>query len=140
MALSWRSRFVYGDTGDFTLSLPVRAWIPADDTVGGVRIAAGGVPATYIVRRDVLIELVLRFYESEWPDVLALVTFGQSGEDWVWYPDADAVANYNVYLHAPAPGTRWTPTRDSNFARVFELTLTLRGVDGALPWTEYFTV
>lgn len=135
------SRFVYGAT-DWTTSLPVRAWTPVDATVGGRRVSAAGVPATYIVRRDTLIELVLRLTEDEWEDVLALVAFGQTGQAITWYPDAnntdpdyEAVA---VYLETPAPGERFTPTRDGQYPRMIEVTLVFRGVAGILPWTPYY--
>lgn len=137
MAIPRISRFVYSAT-DWTTFLPVRAWTPVDETVGGRRISAAGVPATYIVRRDVLVEVTLRFWEVEWPDVLDLVTFGQSGESFAWFPDAAEPENYAVYLESPAPGERFAPTRDGSFPRVFEATLVLRGVDSVLPFTQYY--
>ena len=137
MALPRRVRFVFG-ASDFSTNLPARAWVPADETVGGARIAASGVPATYIVRRDDLLTLVLRFEESEWEDVRDLVVFGQSGQTLRWFPDADDAANVPVYLQTPAPGERWAPTRDGQYPRVFEVTLTLRAA-GTAPWLPYFT-
>jgi hypothetical protein len=138
MNLPNQSRFTYTG-GDYTTSIPARAWLPADESIGGVRVAASGVPATYLVRRDVLLELTLRFPESEWDDVLDLVTFGQSGETITWYPDADATGtSFSVYLQAPAPGERCNPTRDGTYPRMLEVTLMLRGASGSAPWVAYF--
>lgn len=130
-------RFVYGSS-QFIPTYPARAWNPSDEPIGGARISAAGVPASYIVRRDALLELTLRFTEAEWPTVRALVAFGQSGQEIAWYPDAAEVTSFSVYLHAPAAGERWGPTRSADFPRVFELTLTLRGVDDAVPWVAFF--
>jgi hypothetical protein len=138
MSLPFRSRFTYTG-GDMTVSLPARPWIPIDESIGGVRIAASGVPATYLVRRDVKLTLTLRFDESEWADILALVTAGQSGEGLVWYPDADSGTSFDVYLHTPAPGEVCTPTRDGGFPQMLEVTLTLRSVDNTDSlWPAYF--
>jgi hypothetical protein len=132
-----RSQFNYG-AGVFVASLSSPAWTPKDATVGGMRVAAAGVPATYVVRRDALLDLVLRFTEDEWPDVLALIQFGQSGQAITWTPDVDELATFDVYLDAPAAGTSWAPARDAAFPRTLTATLTLRGVNGLPPWVGYF--
>jgi hypothetical protein len=135
--MSRRSRFVYG-TSTWVTDLPARFWSPTDNTVGGTRVSAAGVPATYVVRRDGLLELPLRLHESEWPDLLALVAYGQSGLPISWAPDADNPgAAVDVYLESPAPGEKWTPTRSAEFPRVLEQTLTLRGLTTA-PWAAFF--
>ena len=138
MALARRSRFLYGDSGDYTTPLPVTAWLPAETTVGGSRVAGSGVPASYMVRRDGLIDLTLRFEEGGWPDVLALVQFGQTAESFLWQPDALGTEAFAVYLDIPAPGAKWAPTRDGQNPRLMLLTLTLRLVDGSSPWLAYF--
>ena len=138
MALMRRSRFLYGDSGDYTTPLPVTAWLPAESTIGGSRVAASGVPASYLVRRDGLVDLTLRFEEDGWPDVLALVQFGQTAESFLWQPDALGTEAFTVYLEAPAAGARWAPTRDGSYPRMMALTITLRSVDGSSPWLAYF--
>lgn len=139
MPMPMRCKFSYGAT-NYSPSLPPRAWDPADETVGGVEIAAAGAPTTYVVRRDDLLEVTLRFPEAEWDDVLALVTYGQTGQVIQWFANVDVEPDYSegVYLHAPAPGERWKPTR-GQFPRTFEVTLTLRGALGGIPWTPYYT-
>jgi hypothetical protein len=58
-----------------------------------------------------------------------------------WYPDStltdedyDSVA---VYLHSPAKGERFAPTRDGPYPRMLEITITLRAVS-TTAWSEYF--
>jgi hypothetical protein len=138
MAIPRRSRFTYdGGASEFLTTYPARAWIPSQETVGGSRIAAGGAPAAYIVRTDDMLTIVLRVTEEEWPDFLALIAFAQRAQAFEWFPDADEATSFAVYLHSPAAGERLTPTRDTKYPRVFEVTLTLRGA-GSVPWTPYF--
>jgi Pyruvate/2-oxoacid:ferredoxin oxidoreductase gamma subunit len=70
------SRFFYGvpgDTTDWTTELPVRPWARTTRTIGGSRIAAGGVPASHVVRRDYILAITLRLYEHERDELDALV-------------------------------------------------------------------
>jgi hypothetical protein len=138
------SRFTYGLTGDWTTSLPPRAWTPINETVGGFRISSAGIPAAYNVRTDAMVELTLRFTEDEWEDVLALVAFGQTAQAFYWYPDSTLTdPDYDaaqVYLQSPGPGERFAPARDGQYPRMFELTITLRGVGGVLQYTPYYSI
>ena len=133
-------RFVYGGT-EFIPDRPARFWAPVDNTVGGMRIAGGGTPASYVARRDAMIDLTIRLSESQWPELLNLVIFGQSAQPFRWYPDAlltdEGTDSFLVYLQAPGPGERWSPTRLGDFPRVLEMTLTLRGA-ASVPWKPYF--
>lgn len=138
-----RSRFTFG-AADWTTSLTSRPWTPVDETVGGRRISAAGIPATYVVQREVLVELPLRIEEDDWENLLALVAYGQTGQSFRWYPDSALTdEDYDsalVYLQSPAPGERFSPSRDGQYPRMFEATITLRGVSSSLPWTPYFNV
>jgi len=138
MSYHRRSRFVYGDDGDWTTDLSAKPWTPADFTVGGSRTSAAGIPASYVVRRDALIELPLRVTEGEWPTFLGLIAFGQTAESFVWYPEATSLVGMEVYLESPLAGERWSPARMGGFERVFDVTITLRAVTGSLSWFEYF--
>ena len=128
-----RSKFAFG-TSTFTCSWPARPWTPSDATVGGTKVSAGGVPASYVVRRDALLEVPLRFDEGEYPFLLALVAWGQQGLPIAWTPDVEdaTLGTFTVYLEAPAPGSTWKPTRDTAYLRVMEYTITLRAQAGAL--------
>lgn len=133
-----RSRFTFG-AQSFEATISAAAWVPADRTVGGARIAASGVPASYVVRRDALLTLTLRIWESEWVAVANLIVWGQSAQTITWAPDATAPATtYAVYLDSPAPGETFAPTRSADFPRVYEVTITVRGASGAVPWPLYF--
>jgi hypothetical protein len=134
-----RSRFEYtGGSFEATVSSP--PWDPAQETEGGSDIAASGVPASYNVRKDHLIKLRLRIWESEYEAFEAgLIEFGQSAEAFTWLPDADEVEGYLVYLQEPARGAKLEPARDSNFPRLFEVSIVLRSADGSLPFRPYFS-
>jgi hypothetical protein len=133
-----RARFEYGGTGAFECLISARPWNPIDDSVGGSRTSATGVPASYTVRRDALVEVNLRFWESEWADFLNLLIYGQTGASFTWFPDADELASYTVYLETPKTGERFSPTRSGEFPRVFEASILLRGAGIAIPWQAYF--
>lgn len=137
MPIPMRSKFQFNTSDVFATSLSTRAWTPGDSTVGGSRVSSAGIPAAYQVRRDALLTLPLRIDETEWPDFLALIAFGQSGQPFDWFPDADGGSGYTVYLEQPAMGDRWAPTRMSEFPQTFDVTITLRGAGGA-PWQAYF--
>lgn len=134
-----RSRFDYGiggSTATLEFQLPARAWDNREDAIGGRRIAAGGVGASFVVRRDEIIVLRLRFRESEWPSVLAFLHWGQAEETFIWYPDAnELLTSFTVYLHSPAMGTSIVPNRLGDFPKVMELAIELRRVD--LPETPF---
>jgi hypothetical protein len=141
MALPWMSRFVYG-VGDglttWDLTLPIRPWRRVTATIGGSRTAAGGVPASHIVRRDYLLWLTLRVYETERPDLDALIEWGQSSESLLWYPDQEETTVYEVYLEHPVAGEDLEDQRSDEFPSVIEATICLRRVD-AYAWSlDYF--
>lgn len=138
MAMVRRSRFDFGATSWVT-ELSVQPWTPSDESVGGVRVAASGVPASYVVRRDALVELPLRVLEGEWATFLNLLHWGQSAHSLVWYPDAsDTDTSFTCWWHGPHAGERVAPARDATYPRLLLVTITLRGVGTAVPWQVYF--
>lgn len=133
----FRVLFQYGSGGSFSPRLPPKPWTPVDMTIGGSRTAAAGVPASYVVRRDSLLEVTLRIDEDEFVDLVNLLTWGQGAESFLFYPDADDLGtSYEVWLESPLAGERYSPER-TDFLRTFETTITLRGVD-LPPWPAYF--
>jgi hypothetical protein len=138
MPLPHRSRFV-GTGLDVTIALPVRPWRPSSPTIGGREISAAGVPASYIVRRDNVLLMRLRFEEQDWPDVLSVLEYGQSDRVLTWYPDAGEATSHEVYLEHPAAGEDILPERQTEGADwVLELDIALRSVDGSSLWQAYF--
>lgn len=138
-AVPWRSRFV-GAGLDVTFRLPVRPWRPSHPTVGGRMVAAAGVPASYIVRRDALLHIVARVPEQDWDTFLAVIFYGQNDGVIEWFPDVREAGDSSlVYLDHPAPGEDWEPTeRMEDFELVLEQALVLRSVDGSSIWRPYF--
>jgi len=137
MSLLRRPRFDFG-TDVWEALLPAMPWTPRDRTVGGHVVSQAGIPASYVVRRDVLLDLTLRFWEAEWPMVAELVAFGQTCQPFLWWPDASVDETIVAYLETPAAGDRWSPARSSDFPRVFELGLTLRAASSDSLWRQYF--
>lgn len=137
-----RSRFVYGASGsetDVTFALPPRGWGRRTPTVGGSRTSAAGVPASYVVRRDEVVVLPLRFRESEWESVRDLLVWGQAAESFDWYPDAlDVGESFEVYLESPKAGQEIAPTRLPDYPKVLELTVELRLVTPAAFTPEFY--
>jgi len=133
----WRARFVFGTGGDIVdwqTTLPVVGWTPVTPTVGGSRTAASGTPAAYVVRRDYNLRLTLRLYETELPNLAALIRWGQLAEYFLWYPDAnESGTSHAVYLENPVAGESWEPARDGTYPKVFTVDLVLRLVVGG-PW------
>jgi hypothetical protein len=131
-------RFLYGGS-ELVTTLPARAWVPGEEAVGTRRITATGVGAGEIIRTDTRLHMTLRFYESEWPDVVALIEYGLTSDLVEWFPEADDPGtSFQVYLDSPEPSEDWGPTR-TDFERVMEIELVWRGAFGAEPWAEYFT-
>jgi len=142
MPYPWKSRFVYGTGGDitdWTTSLPARPWQRIVRSTGGSRTAAGGVPASHVVRRDYLLTVTLRLYESETVDLAGLIVWGQSSEYFLWYPDADdETESYAVYLEHPVAGEDLEMERNPDFPSVIEATIVLRRI-ALQPWDlDYF--
>lgn len=132
MALPWMPRFEY-DTGPTTLdfSIPARPYMPVDSTIGGTDRSAAGIPAAYEIRRDHNIVVSLRFYESEWPSVQAMLEFGQAHPNTMtFYPDQTVTGtSFTVYLEVPKMGERIAPRRMPDFTEVYELDIELSQVN-----------
>jgi hypothetical protein len=131
------SSFTYGDS-TLTCTLPALPWTPAVETIGGWRDAASGTPASYVVRDDALLDLVVRVEEADWPAFANLLTYGRSAQSVIWTPDLDEDTTYEVYIVSPKPGERFAPSRSTGYQRVYEVTMTLRGKSTVVPWPTYF--
>lgn len=139
--MKWTPSFQWFDgvVIDLAFALPVAIWRHQDRTIGGEIESDAAYPAAYTVRDDYLLALPLRFFESEWPLVRALIEFGQTAGVIRWYPSIEDDATYfDVYLDAPALGTDISPIPDAIYPRALVLQIVIRRVDGAAFPLEYF--
>lgn len=133
-------RFVYGATGDWTPELPVRPWARRVSTIGGRRkpAAVGVAPASYLVRRDHILLLGVRFFEQEWPEFHDLLEWGQAAElITVWTDPDDEYTAVDCYLDSPAAGEDIAPTRSTEYLPAHELVIGLQRADGGIWDLEY---
>jgi hypothetical protein len=131
-----------GAPATFTPSLPVeRPWRVSSGGVGGHAVAASGIPESYVVRVDGLVQVNVRCLESEWPQLLAWVQWMRaSGQPapFRFYHNEPATEHL-VYLHHPT----WQdgdiePEPSTQSRGSYGLTLTLRrstiGQHFLTPW------
>lgn len=135
--MRWTPRFEYA-AAELELLLPVGLWRHLVPSVGGDIESDAGYPASYVVRRTNQLSIPLRFYESEWPAVRALLEYGQSGAALAWFPDRLELESFQVYLDGPTVGEPIEPLPDGAYPRALSLNILLRLTDDA-PWVlEYF--
>lgn len=131
--LAHRPRFSYGAGPTIlNLLLPMMLWESGTDWEGGGDISTPGVPERYVIRRDELAFLRVRFYESEYAAVRAFAQWameGSSAFDFRFDQDVPAT-QFSVYLHAPTLNEGFRPTRDARFPGVWEWRVTLRSLNG----------
>lgn len=118
---------------DLALMLPVALWNHQLKHTGGDIESDAAFPAAYIVRTDYRLAIPLRYYESEWPEVRALLEYAQTGAVITWFPDLESEDSFDVYIDSPAIGEDIISTPDGNYPRALSLTIVIRRVDG-LPW------
>ncbi len=124
--------FQYPDV-DLALMLPVALWTHRLKATGGDIESDAAFPASYVVRRDYQLAIPLRFYESEWPEVRALLEYGQTGGVVTWFPDLESEDSFDVYIDSPSIADDIVPSVDAGYPRALDLTIVVRRVDG-LPW------
>lgn len=138
MASFLTPKFVYPSTSGtvFILMYPMRHWTRRQQTVGGHRVAAAGHPnvAARTVRRDYLLDVVLRLHETELDAAESLIAWAQDNPatTFDFLPHFDGTAgSYPSYLISPVQEEEFTPQRNSEVASVFETTLTFKRSTGA---------
>lgn len=122
-----------GEAVDLALMLPVGLWNHRLKQTGGDIESDAAFPASFIVRRDYQLAIPLRFYESEWPEVRALIEYAQTGGVFTWFPDLESEDSFDVYFDAPKIGEDIDPQTDGSYPRAMSLTIVVRRVDGE-PW------
>lgn len=128
-------RFQYPVAGTtLTLTQPMRHWERRQNTVGGWRQAASGVIAARTIRRDYLLDLILRVDESELASVETMIAWMQDNPStaFTFWPDTDVGGtSFSSLLISPLPGEELRAPRASEFASTLEVALTIRRSTGA---------
>lgn len=90
-----------------------------------------GVPEAYILRRDQLCKVELRFLESEWVSIDTWLASVQSGSAFdYWFNKDDITTKYTCYLDTPKLGDgEVEPSRDA-FIKVYTIQVVLRTTAG----------
>lgn len=121
-------KVVYGTPEvEFIFSKPQKFWTPASRPHGGGNVSDSGVPESFIIRRDQLVYLELRFTEAEWPDFASWIETVQDGSAFdFWFDYTDDTTRYTVYLEEPSIGDgEIRPDRDE-YNSVFSHKVVLR--------------
>lgn len=130
--MRWIPKVTYGTPAtEVTYTYPQKCWDPERPSVGGIDWSATGVPAGYVIHRDGDLKAVFRVTEAEVPATLAWLEAAQEGQSFSVWLDATTGAPVTAYLVSPTAGEKIQFPRSQQYPRVFELSLTLRRVDGA---------
>lgn len=136
--MRWVPVFHYGATFELTLALTlgVGIWDDAVSSGGGMRETADGVPGAWLTWRKQLLTVPLRFFESEWPGVRALIEWGQTKAPFIWVPESNTdlmtyglITSALVTLESPSVHDTIAPIIDPNYARVLSLPLVFRQIN-----------
>lgn len=136
--MKWIPKVVYDKTATpvktLQLSLPQRLWTPASLTVGGTDTSAAGVPESFVIRRDQLLDVRFQFLEGEWPAVHAWIRWMQdTAGSCDYFPDRNVSTSYPCYLESPKVGEEVRPER-GEFPGTYEISLRLRDTRGGDPF------
>lgn len=126
--MRWIPRVLYGPdyTRTLELSLPQRLWTPLSVAVGGSDVSAAGIPESFVIRRDQVLEVRLLFREGEWPAVHDWIAWMQDNAGFCrFFPDRDAAYFRACYLDSPRVGDEVRPDR-GEYPGTYEIGLRLR--------------
>ena len=134
--MRWQPRVVYNAPGvTINFLLPQHFWEPEEGAgFGDEDISAGGVPLSYVVRYDQMVNVVLRWRETEHVAVMTWLEWcmKNKGIPFTFRLDQnDAATEYSMYLHSPKTGEMLRPRRPPNAPHTRELDMTLRTSNGA---------
>lgn len=123
-------RFAFGldQVNSLTLSLPTTPYVKGlMVTAGGDIEGDSGLKTGYVVHDDELLNFSIRFYETEWPDIVAWIDSVMDGQQFLFYPVSDDdTESYFVTLESPAVGSSFAAQPDANYPRVLLLPIILR--------------
>jgi hypothetical protein len=120
------------------LSLSQKLWTYEEGPgMGGEDVSAAGVPESYVVRWDNIINVTLRFLESERDAVMEWIKWAMSnkGSVSVFYFDSTDpdVASYAVYMEKPKAGDRIAMPREQGSPWIMSTEVKLRTVSASRP-------
>lgn len=120
--------FEWGSTETFEPSLPLKEWNHGIQQEGGHAVSSAGLPASFVIRTQETLEMVVRVLESEWSQCLAFLRAGMSGAE-ITMTVAEK-APVNVFFVAPLAGEDVATERDAEYPRVLEVAVVVRASDG----------
>lgn len=131
--MKWQPKVVYNAGVTFSFTISQKPWIPKSRTVGGYGLSGAGVPESYRIRRDNRLTLTLRFYEAELANVMNWIEWCQdnAGTPFSLYLESTDVTPISCYLDEPKIGDEIVPVRNPQFLKQYEVTVTVRSVDGS---------
>lgn len=131
--LKWVPKIIYG-TGPTTLELtwPQKLWTPSSRPIGGSAVSDSGIPESFVIRRDQLCKVEIRFTEAEWLTMDEFLIWAQNANSFdFWFDKDDEDTAYTCYLDDPRIGDGdVTPSREG-YPYVFTIPLVLRTTDGS---------
>jgi hypothetical protein len=125
--------------GSFTLSLPLPRWSYRQRALGGMAVSDAGVVADFLRRRDQLIDVRLRYLDSERTAVMTwLETVRNAGVTTFRFDSTDAGTQYTVYVDAPRMGTdELQEEPDDQYLGAWSVALTFRTTTGVRPHVPF---
>jgi hypothetical protein len=122
-------RFVYNGAVELALTLSQKLWTYEEGSgMGGEDTSAAGVPESYIVRWDQLMNMTLRYTEAERGAVMEMLKWcvSNKGTAFSLFHDQTDVTGVAVYLESPKTSERIKSDRESGSPWVLTTTITLR--------------
>lgn len=138
--MTWRPRFTIASAAiDFSPMYPTGPFAEPIDTAGGTLESGGGVPASFVVRRDHWLSVPVRIDETEVGAFFDFLRAAQTGAPIVWTPDVDNPGTtLAVILAAPSASEDVTLEPDGVYPLMSTVTLTFRKVDGTAFDLDYY--
>src|SRR5689334_1590098 len=108
-----------------TLTQSATGWNTDKELIGGQSVSGAGIPETYIVRKQPIQKVTLKFTEAELAAVVAWLDFvieaGSLGS-FDFYPDQTVVGTfYTCYLLKPTANGRYEVKRDATNMKYLQL-------------------
>jgi hypothetical protein len=127
-----------GTSSEWEASIVQRPWELVVETTGGQDESAAGIPEAFVIRRDQILSVRLRFWESEWLALEEMVAYLQDTASPLRFHARRSMPGDMCYLVSPKVGDRFAPSRGDK-PGTHEVTIQLRKVDGSRWNLSYFS-